>query len=305
MKKLLFIIAFSCAVSTALAQQDAQYTQNQFNSNLVINPAYAGAAQSTSFGMRYRKQWTNMEGSPRTMGLTAETALAKDKLGIGLCVNNDKAGINQSTNIDLNIAYHLKLSENARFAFGLKGGIDFIKSEFSELVNVNPGDPLYGVNQNYTLPYVGAGALYYNQKFYIGLSVPRIVSFESPGVRTTVNKQHFYLYGGVKIELDENLQLRPALLTKYQPQAPLELDLAADLWYRNTVAVGMAYRTGDALNLMAKLKYQKLYLGYSYDFNLSGLRYFNHGSHEVFLGLEFKRKQNDELQERNRNIRYF
>ena len=55
MKKII-ILAILCSKLVANAQQQAQYTLNQFNSNLEINPAYAGANDNASISLRYRKQ---------------------------------------------------------------------------------------------------------------------------------------------------------------------------------------------------------------------------------------------------------
>jgi len=172
-------------------------------------------------------------------------------------------------------------------------------------VGITPGDPLYGITKTFTIPYLGLGVLYYTDRFYVGASSPRIVSFEKASARSTITAPHYYLYGGLKITLDESLELRPALLTKYQPKAPIEFDLAADIWYNDRFGFGAAYRTGDAINLMLKMKYRNLFFGYSYDMNISGLKNFNRGSHELFLGLDLCRKGNSDDPTRNTNIRYF
>lgn len=291
--------------TVAKGQQEPQYSQNQFNSNLMINPAYAGAASCPSIGFRYRKQWTGLDGSPTTFSFIGETKVLSDRLGIGLCANSDVLGIDRTFNVDANIAYHLPINDKGKLAFGFKAGAAWMKSDFSKLSGITPGDPLYGSTQKYTTPYIGFGALYYTDRFYVGASAPRMVSFEQSSARSKIIAQHYYLYGGLKITLDENLELRPALLTKYQSKAPIEFDLATDIWYQNTFGVGVAYRTGDAINFMVKMKYQKIFLGYSYDMNISKLRTFNNGSHEIFVGFEFCRKQNMQDPTRNNSVRYF
>jgi type IX secretion system PorP/SprF family membrane protein len=305
--KNVFLIALICLLLPALAdaQQEPQYTQNQFNSNLVINPAYAGSAPCASVGARYRNQWVGQDGAPTTIGIIGEGKVLSDRLGVGLCLNRDAVGIDQTLGFDGNIAYHLPVSETGKISFGFKAGASWMKSDYSKLVGVAPSDPLYGTVQNYTIPYIGLGILYYTDKYYIGASSPRILSFESTSIRSKINAPHFFLYGGCKLAMDENLELRPALLVKYQDKAPIEFDLAADLWYQDFIGVGLAYRTGDAINFMLKMKYKQLFFGYSYDMNISGLQNYNHGTHEVFLGIEICNRKNDNDPTRNKNIRYF
>jgi type IX secretion system PorP/SprF family membrane protein len=167
-------------------------------------------------------------------------------------------------------------------------------------------DPLYTAGGKATVPYLGLGMLYYSPKFYVGLSSPRIVSFESQvAPRTKISRAHYYMYGGTRIKLQDDLELRPAILAKYQAQAPFEVDLAMDCWFKNIIGFGLGYRTGDAVNFMIKTQMKKMYLGYSYDMNTSHLRSFNAGSHEIFLGLKLPKKKVENDQDRNQNGRYF
>ncbi len=306
MKKILYSLIAGCLTTTSLvAQQEPQYSQNQFNSMLMINPAYGGSSGCSSAALRFRKQWTGFEGSPTTLGFIGETLIPSTRLGAGIHLNHDVLGIDQATSIDANIAYHLPVSETGTFSFGFKGGATFMKSDFSKLDGVQPGDPLYLVSQSSTIPFIGLGGLYYTDKFYVGFSIPRLISFEKSGVRNPIATAHYYLNAGYRIEIDEQIELRPAILAKYQDKAPLSVDLAMDAWYKNTVGVGVAYRTGDAINMMLKGKYKSWYFGYSYDFNISTLKPYNNGSHELFIGIELCRDKSPGDPTRNNNIRYF
>lgn len=300
MKKLI-VLAILCSALVANAQQEPQYTQNQFNSNLQINPAYAGANGNASLSLRYRKQWAGFDGSPSTLSFNAESNIIKQRLAIGITVISDWIGITQSTAADLSLASHIRLSEKSTISVGIKAGVYFLNSDFSKLVNVDLTDPLY-VTDKRTIPYLGLGALFYTRKLYIGFSIPRLVSFENVSPQSRITKPHFYLYGGYRIMINDDIDLRPALLFKYVAAAPLEADIAMDVWYKNLIGVGVSYRTSDAVNLMIKGQFGHFYIGYSYDITVSGMRTFNSGSHEIFLGFQFGKKGNPD---RNQNNRYF
>jgi len=298
MKALLISIAL-CIALASHAQQESQYTQNQFNSNLQINPAYAGAIQSPSLSMRYRNQWVGLNGAPSTFALNGETRVNKRNLATGISIIRDEIGILQSTSIDLSLAVHIRLTEKGNLSVGLKGGAYFLNSDFSKLQHVDLSDPLYAVNKR-TVPYVGLGMLYYNGKMYAGFSVPRLISFEQQSVQNQVNEPHYYLYGGYRITLNDDIELRPALLGKYEASGPVEMDLALEAWYKSTFAMGLSYRTSDAINLMIKARVKQLYLGYSYDMTITRLRTYNTGSHEVFIGFQFGKKGNPNTTPNNR-----
>lgn len=300
MKKLI-IFAFLCSTLIASAQQQAQYTLNQFNSNLEINPAYAGANDNASLSLRYRKQWVGYTGSPSTISFNAESKVAKSMLAIGLSVISDRIGITQSTSGDLSVATHVKISEQVTISAGLKAGVYSLNSDFSQLSNVDMTDPLY-VLDNRTIPYFGFGALLYTRKLYVGFSAPRVISIENTTTQARIVKPHFYLYGGYRFALNEDLELRPSVLGKYVIAAPFEADIALDVWYKDLIGIGLSYRTSDAVNFMLKWKTGHFYVGYSYDMTISGLRTFNTGSHEINIGYQFG---NNSIPGRTINNRYF
>lgn len=305
MKKIFFLSIPALFPVLLYAQQEPHYTQNQFNSNQLLNPAYAGSGPASSVGLRYRNQWTGLAGAPTTFSFIGDTRIASDRLGIGLTGNVDRIGIDKSFTPDLNIAYHLPVNDqDARFAMGFKAGASFLNSDFSSLSGVTNTDPLYSGSNKSTIPFVGIGVLYYTDKAYAGFSVPRLLSFEKSSARTKIAKSHYYLYGGYRFVFENGLELRPAAMLRYEPQAPLQIDLAADVWYMNMIGFGVSYRTGDAVDYMVKGKIKNLYLGYSYDMTVSGLSNFNNGTHELFFGYEFLSNNTGSYPRRD-NIRHF
>jgi len=300
MKKFLLAILVLYA-TLSHAQQEPQYTQNQFNSNLEINPAYAGINGNPSLSVRSRKQWSGFTGSPATLRLVGESNLVANSLSAGLTLSSEWIGITHSTSADLNVSTRIKVGRKASLSFGLKAGINMLSSDFSKLSNVDPTDPLYSTEKR-TIPFVGFGALLYTDKVYIGFSMPRLVSFEQVEPQSKITKPHTYIYGGYRLKANDDIELRPALLGKYVAAAPFEMDIALDAWYKNVFGIGGSYRTSDAVCVMVKTRISKLYLGYSYDMTISALGAYHGGSHEIYLGYEFAGKNDPD---RKQNNRYF
>ena len=301
MKKVITLVVICVALVAKGQQEPLHYTLNQFNSNLEFNPAYAGANESASLSLRGRKQWMGFDGAPTTFFFNAESRIKNDKLAGGLTIIKDKIGITNNLAADLSLATHVKVSKTGTTSIGIKIGVNSINSDFSRLKNVDLSDPLYA-NPKVVIPYVGLGGLYYTKKLYLGLSVPRIMSIEDASPQSKIIKPHVYLYGGYRIKLNEEIELRPALLGKYVAAAPVVVDIALDAWYKGMVGIGVSYRTMDAVNYMIKARMQQCYFGYSYDMTTSKLRTYNSGTHEVYLGFEFGKKGNPD---RNQNNRYF
>lgn len=300
MKKIITIILVLFVI-IANAQQQPHYTQNQFNSQLEINPAYAGANDFASISLRHRKQWAGFEGAPSTLSFNGEGKVLGKTLAAGLSINRDAIGITQSTSADFSLASHIRVSEQSYISVGIKAGVNFLNSDFLMLTNVDPADPLYVTNKA-TLPYLGFGALYYAERAYIGFAIPRMVSFENVSPQSDIGSPHYYLYGGYRFTINEDIDLRPALLGKYVAAAPIEADISLDAWYNNVFGVGVSYRTSDAVNVMVKTKINKFHIGYSYDMTVSRLRNYNSGSHEIYIGFEIG---SESILNRNPNNRYF
>jgi type IX secretion system PorP/SprF family membrane protein len=177
----------------------------------------------------------------------------------------------------------------------------FLNSDFSKLSNVDMTDQLYTTDKR-SIPFLGIGTLLYTDKLYVGFSIPRLFSFENVSPQTSINKPHYFLYGGYKVVINEDIDLRPAVLGKYVVAAPFEMDMAMDAWYKNVFGIGVSYRTSDAVSFAIKARYMQFDIGYAYDMTVSGLRNFNSGTHEIYLGFSLGKKG---IPERNQNNRYF
>ena len=88
--------------------------------------------------------------------------------------------------------------------------------------------------------------------------------------------------------MSEDLVLKPSVLVKAVSGAPVQFDFNTNLWIQNTLALGVSYRTGDALVGMAELQLNdQLRIGYAYDRTFTNLSNYNSGSHELMLRMEF------------------
>lgn len=98
-----------------LEPSGTQYFQNQY----LANPAMAGVDTGLHINAAYRNQWSKIDGAPVTQFLTADYAMGK-RVGVGLNIFNDKAGLLNRTRVALTYAYHLPLSEwGQQLSFGL------------------------------------------------------------------------------------------------------------------------------------------------------------------------------------------
>lgn len=288
------IAALLCG--TLMAQQEVMVSQYMFN-GLFLNPAYAGSHGYTSTSLLHRSQWLQMEGAPRTSMAAIDGSLMNGKMGLGLTIVHDQIGVSRDLDVAGHYAYHLRLGESSKLALGLRAGLSVYSARFSDLRYWDQNDQVYLQNINNELVgKFGFGLYWYDATSYVGISVPTIyaadgsITMDAGDALDHYFTQHYYLHAGKVFPLGEYFDIKPSVLVKYMPTAPMEADVNCNLLYKERIWFGAGYRTGDAV--VAMVEYQvtpQMRIGYAYDMTTSRLRDYTSGSHEVMLGIDFGR----------------
>ena len=285
--------------SSAVAQQDAQYTQYMFNT-MSINPAYAGSRGQLSITGLHRSQWVGLEGAPSTQTFNIQSPIRNSKLGYGFSIVNDEIGEGavQETYFDALVSYTIDVSAEGKLSFGLKAGGNLVNLDFSQLRNFDEEVVRTDNIENKFSPNVGVGLYYHSTKFYAGLSAPNLFETEHfDSSQTDANDTQFlskdrinlYLITGYVFDLNGNLKFKPALLTKVVGGAPLQVDFSANFMFNEKFTFGAAYRWDAAVSAMAGFQISDQFMiGLAYDRETTDLggTQFNDGSFEVLLRYE-------------------
>ena len=272
-------------VSSAQAQQRMMFTQYMFN-GLAINPAYAGSQASLDLTALAREQWVGLEGAPSSQTFSAHTPLRNKKIALGFLLTRDKIGVSSQTGLYGVYAYRIKLKEGTLSA-GLQLGFDSYRTSFSA-VRVEDDQDQHFIRDDAQafLPNVGTGVYYTTQRFYAGFSAPYLLNNLYPGAEQNRARQfrHWFASAGYVFDLNRELKLKPNVLVKAVQGAPVEVDINANLLIKETLWVGMSYRSFDALSWLVELQATPQFrLGYAYDMTVSPLKQTNSGSHELML----------------------
>jgi type IX secretion system PorP/SprF family membrane protein len=284
------------AKSVATAQVDPNYRQYRFNA-LLLNPAHAGANAYSDVSMLASSQWVGMPGAPRTVTASGNFLPIKN-FGIGFTVIADEAGPMKSNMSAVNLAYHLKISETIRFSVGIKGSVGSLNVRLSGLSTTDPNDPdmnnlTSGIAYN-----AGFGALLHGEKFFIGVSQPRVVSNTFNGDLTyyVETKGGLLAYGGMNLKLSESLMFRPSIMSRFRTNAPSTFDANGIFTINNKVDVGLVYHSNSNFQLndaaagaIFGVEFDKrMYLGYSYTYPTNKLNIVTPQCHELVLRLKLK-----------------
>lgn len=287
---------------TGVAQQLPQFTQYMYNT-ISINPAYAGSRETLSIVGLHRSQWVGLEGGPTTQTLSVHTPLRNEKIGLGLSFIKDELGYENFNYLYGDFSYTINLTEKTKLAFGMKAGFTHYNIDQSLLTDPSiVNDPYFNDVSNRWSPNIGAGFYLHSNKWYLGLSAPRILNSdynkgESGSVDyVSLERVSYYFTGGYVFDLSEDVKFKPAALLKATNGAPLSFDLTANFLFSEKLWLGASYRINEsaaALGGIADFQISKqLRIGYAYEYPLSDLRPYTSGTHEVLLMFElFKSKR--------------
>ncbi len=248
------------------------YTQYMFN-GLVLNPAYAGSHGNLSATALYRNQWTGIDGAPVTQSFSIHAPINNDKIGLGINIVNDKIGITNTLNMHGAYSYMIQTGAG-KLAFGLQTGIVQYKVDFSKInFTDSNSEPVQGENINHLKISFGGGIYYYSDNFYIGLSSPRMSSFNT--IKDTLHNpifaSHFFLSSGFIFNLSSFFKLKPSLLLKAVNGASPQFDVNTTLYFKEIVGIGFSYRSFESVAALLQINFAKNFrIGYSYDYGISG-----------------------------------
>jgi len=331
MKKfLLFFVVLFAGIHLASAQQKPQYTQYVFN-NLLLNPAVTGIENYTDVKLGYRSQWTGLQGAPVTSYLTIDAPLgdnfiqgdatafpaeggvnpssrlytqnymaAEPHHGIGFMVVSDQAGPITTTNIDATYAYHLGLTDRLNLAVGVAAGFNHISLNTSQITLENPLDPaIANGNNSQWKPDLSTGVWLYSSNYYFGASVQQLLpenlyfSTDHSTVDQSKTVPQYFVTGGVKLFLNDDITLLPTFLIKEINPTPLTYDINAKISFKDKLWIGASYRHGDSFGVLAGLNISSfINIGYSYDITTSALNTVSNGTHEIVISLLLNNRYN-------------
>src|SRR5690606_3160734 len=252
----------------------------------VVNPAYAGSKESLSLTALYRKQWSGLDGAPETITFSAHSPIG-EKVGLGLSAIKDELGPIKETNVYVDFSYTLQLGDQAKLALGLKAGATFHDVGLTSLELQDPNDPFFSQDISNVYPNIGAGAFFYTDKFYLGVSVPNFlnsVHLDENGLKYGSETQHCFATTGYVFNVSENFKLKPSVMVKSAFEAPLSFDGNLNALFYDRFEIGASYRLDDSFSGLVGFQVTDyIRIGYAYDHIVSDLDVVTSASHEVIL----------------------
>lgn len=303
MKERFTIIAllFCCYLS---GQQDLLFTQFAYD-KLGVNPAYAGAHDHTSIISLYRNQWIGLDGAPSQFSISANMPAVAQNIGFGVQAERASISIFDRTTLEGSFAYKMKLNKGALHA-GLSISLRVFVADFADPRLIPPegffNDPAIDpFKYSKRLFNTGFGVYYNNEKFFAGVSIPRLsrsnLDFKDeidPLNGTEV--RHVYVMTGGKWRMSRYWEISPQILFKKPEQTPLKVEFNLSTIFDKKYHLGLNYSSGgqapiESLDVIVGFQYtNQIFFGASYDISLTPLNRAEAGSLELIANYRFVKK---------------
>jgi len=316
MKRNILLVVLIGYGLTNVTAQDPQFSQ-YYQSPLYLNPGFTGITNQQRATFIHRIQWPNLPQAFTTFAASYDIWVDEIRSGFGIIATTDKMGSAgwRTTTVGLNYSYKIRLSEKLvlspglNFGYGING-LDRNKIQFGDGLEFNGAtlDPAFQRLGNTQYFDFGSGFVLYNKDLFFGVALSHmnnpnlsILSTETRLPMKTV------IHGGGRITLSSGIRsvARPSYLTPsfiYRVQGLIsQMDVGVN-YHIEPVSLGVWYRgkpwettivnsiQQDAFIFTIGLHLKNLTVGYSYDFNTSGLASASGGAHEISLVYEFEAK---------------
>lgn len=293
------------------------------------NPAFTGGARNTSVYAVYRNQYPSLTTNYLTYAIGGSTFIDELNSGFGISALYDDSadGLYKTISAKLNYSYRLQLANGSYLNAGLALGFGRTEVDFQRLIFLDQIDPITGPVTGGGLPLptdelrpaeqfvnyldMGAGVLFYSQRFYIGSSFDHLNNPNNDFLEASTGSGkgvdglplRWTIRGGVTIPLLEQrnkaiISLHPQLLYSRQRDFG-QLNAGAYIKYK-VVDIGASMRlsgsTADAVILSGGWTIDAVKIYYAYDFTISKLAAVSGGAHEIGINYRIGPEQKVEVE---------
>jgi type IX secretion system PorP/SprF family membrane protein len=299
MKKIALLLMFVIVRLSAVAQQVPSYGQYFVNPYL-FNPALAGASGDTRIFTTFRNQWVGIPGAPETQAVTIDGMIAERRAALGLTLYNDTDNILSRFGGLGTYAYHLPFAKDHSLSMGLSLGFIRTEIDFDRMQAENMVDPTLLQAANRGTSFDGsAGFSYGYKKARIGVAALQLfqnnISFASEPDKSIAFKlmRHYVITAQYAFMLNqERLKLEPIVMLRSAQGLPAQIDVNLVATYQKNywLAIGHKLNTSIGVALGTHL-FDRLTVGYSYEYTTNSFSKYQNGSHEVMIGYKFKKER--------------
>ena len=301
----------------ALFAQDAAFSQ-YYGNPVYLNPALAGSKIDPRLTLNYRNQWPAIPSTFITYAATYDQFIEKISGGIAFMVMNDNQGDGTITSTSAAAVYSFRVNITREMTLNAGFQTTYIQNklnwdklifgdqlQWGNLGNLPPTQENIPDRLNFGMIDFSTGLLFgYKESMYFGVAAHHLNQPNNSFTSISDSRLDMKItaHAGAFIDLRQgfdggeigDMSISPNIL--YQQQGKfhqLNIGLSLNMypmvigaWFRNN------FENSDAVIGLIGFQYEKIKVGYSYDYTISSLtNSASHGAHEISFAWLFDRRQ--------------
>lgn len=299
MKSILLYIAITLVfVSEISAQQLSSYGLFHLNQYLQ-SPAAAGSKPYVFFSTSYLQNWSGIKGAPNIQSATVHS-LVSERVGLGGKIFYENTGLSGQFGAEFTYAYHMPLgTSGTKLSLGLSALFSQYSLHKDEFILADEDDEAINNAENSIIvPDASFGfSIYKPNKYFINYGVYQLIDREVNFLNNSLidNKRvrHHFLNVGGLFATGKKVKLEPSAMLKLNEKGILQADLGVKSIFSDIFAVGVYYRTGEAILPFIGVDTKYVVFGYSYGIITSDVKKYSVGNHEIMLILKLNNSKAD------------
>ena len=289
-----FIFSFlNFGIWEVSAQQTPQYTQFMLN-NYGMNPAACGTSNNKMEVLSgIRRQWVGFDNMPVSTFFNFNSyfgrkggGLSKGWHGVGAYWQGDRMGTNIRTDdFYVSYTYLMRMTHGGFMSFGMAAGARRFHMGFNDIA-----DPILVGKNVWLYPDFIPGVKFFNNNWTFDLSVRQLYKYKAKQGNDLIGTgsplpPHLYFTTTYKWWARSYLLVVHSFQMKYTFSSLPSFDYNVLVHLNKHLAVGMNYRHLDSFAAIVQYRWDKLVVGFAYDYSIAPYRVGFANSQEMMLGL--------------------
>jgi len=290
-------LLLAVATVPALAQNPIIYSQ-YFLNPYQFNPSYVAQSGHFEANLFYRKQWMGIENAPEAGAINVQAPLGRS-VSVGLIAQTSKTVLLKNNSAVATLGYRVRLGYYHHLNFGLSGGIG-LNNFNMDAVALSSDPTLANVLQKNSYVINQFGINYQYRGLNIGLALPELLdtkpnSTESfQAIKFSPFSQKFASIS-YTMNVTRDIQLSPIVIYRSIDTKDYQFEGMITATWNNVFWIGGSYRDGYGISAFVGIKARNLVkVGYAYDRPLGTLAKATSGSHEIYAGTRFGKRDREE-----------
>jgi len=293
MKKSLLTVFCIFLLGKINAQHESAFSQYHMN-HFLVNPAAAGHSNFHTIFTHLRFQWTGLPNAPKTGIFSYQAPMGR--IGLGGTIFSDRVASLKRFGANFSYAYRSRIRDS-HLSIGLGGHYQRFFLDRSAVDGLEHEDDLtvYEAMDGLNVYDANLGAYFYNEKMYVGFSVPNIIQARLSTIGTNLStvsqlsRQYIFIAGYKYLPAKSFFSVEPSVMMRKVQSLPFQMLLTMKFGMMNErFFTSFTYGTTDVVtfSLGAQILPEAKF-AYSYDYAVGDLYRYTRGSHELSVIWEF------------------